>query len=298
MRSIPVLSALAVLCACLPASAEATATVSLRAALTPQRHTRSVTVGIDFSFAAAAPSSPVTALTISYPDGLDIELGELGLDTCSIARIEAVGPRGCPANSIMGYGRALAEVQVGPEVLHETAQVTLARARQHDGRFTVLLDAEGTEPLIARVLMIGELLPAQPPFGGALRFSVPTVASVPGGPDIALVRLDLVLGPPNLVYHERLHGKTIAYHPKGITLLGACPRAGRPFSATARFLDGRSASADTTVRCRAARALPAALWHTPVGRASASRSAWLCAVDSRADAVAAYPDLGVVAAHR
>jgi hypothetical protein len=228
------------------------ATVSLRAELTPQQHTQSVTVDLDFVIAAAAaPPSPVTAVTIRYPAGLEIELGELGLGTCSAARMEAVGPRGCPANSIMGYGSAVAEVQVGTNILHETARVTLARAPEHNGRFTVLLDAEGTEPLIARILMVGLLLPAKPPFGGALQFSIPSIASVPGGQDIALVRLDLVLGPPSLVYHERLHGKTIAYHPRGIPLLGTCPRGGRPFGATVRFLDGRSASSRTTVRCPA-----------------------------------------------
>jgi hypothetical protein len=228
------------------------ATVSLRAELTPQQHTQSVTVDLDFVIAAAAaPPSPVTAVTIRYPAGLEIELGELGLGTCSAARMEAVGPRGCPANSIMGYGSAVAEVQVGTNILHETARVTLARAPEHNGRFTVLLDAEGTEPLIARILMVGLLLPAKPPFGGALQFGLPSIASVPGGQDIALVRLDLVLGPPGLVYHERLHGKTIAYHPRGIPLLGTCPRGGRPFGATVRFLDGRSASSRTTVRCPA-----------------------------------------------
>jgi hypothetical protein len=200
---------------------------------------------------ASTAISPPVELTIRYPAGLEVELGELGLDTCTAARMEAVGPRGCAADSIMGYGSALAEVQVGQNILRESAHITLVRAPQHTGHFTLLLDAEGTEPLIARILMIGLLIPAKPPFGGALRLAIPSVASEPGGQDVALVHLNLALGPPDLFYYERLHGRTIAYRPRGIPLRGACPHGGRPFSAVVRFLDGRSASTHTTVRCHA-----------------------------------------------
>lgn len=251
MRSILSLLALLAVCVCLPATVEATDAVSLHATLTPQQNTKSVTVGVDINMETSTPPSPPTQLTIRYPLGVELDLGELGLDTCTAARIEALGPRSCPADSIMGYGSALTEVQLGSTSLHETAQLTLVRAPEHEGHLAVLVDAEGTEPLIARILLTGLLLPTKPPFGGAMQFTIPTIAGVPGGQDIALVRLELFVGPPNLVYYERLHGKTIAYHPTGIPLLGACPRDGRPFDATVRFLDGRRASAHTTARCHA-----------------------------------------------
>jgi hypothetical protein len=233
----------------LAATAEANEAVSLHATLSPQRGTQAVTVGMDIGVAPSTPSSPPSELTIRYPIGLELELGELGLDTCAPARIEAVGPRGCPADSIMGYGSALAQVPVGSRLVHETARLALVRAPERDGHLALLVDAEGSEPLITRILLLGLLLPAKPPFGGVMRFTVPRVVSVPGGPDIALVRLDLTIGPPSLVYYEHRDGRTIAYHPKGIPLLGTCPADGLPFTATVRFLDGRRASTHTEVRC-------------------------------------------------
>jgi hypothetical protein len=250
-RALISLLVLLLACVSLLASAGAIEAVSLHATIAPQRHNRGVTVGIDISMTTATPPSPPAELTIRYPLGLEIELGELGLDTCTVARIQAVGARGCPADSIMGYGSALAAVQVGPTVLHETARLTLVRAPDRDRHLAVLVDAEGTEPVIAKLLLAGLLLPANSPFGGTMQFAIPSSAGVSGGQNIALMRLDLILGPPDLIYYERLRGKTIAYHPKGIPLLGACPRDGLPFSATVRFLDGRRASARTAVRCDA-----------------------------------------------
>jgi hypothetical protein len=225
--------------------------VRLKATLTPQRHLQNATVGLDIGLSATSaplPTPPIE-LTVRYPAGLGIELSELGLDTCTAERLEASGPRGCPADSIMGYGSALAEVQIGPRILRESAQVSLIRAPEHNGHLALLIDAEGTQPFLTRILFLGALLPAEAPFGGALRFTIPPIVSVPGGRDIALVHLHLILGPPNLVYYERLHGKTIAYHPRGIPLPSACPRAGLPFSASVRFLDGSRASTHTTVPC-------------------------------------------------
>jgi hypothetical protein len=60
--------------------------------------------------------------------------------------------------------------------------------------------------------------------------------------------MHLTLG-GHLTYYERVHGRTIAYHPAGIGLPRSCPRGGFPFGATFSFLDGQHASARTKVAC-------------------------------------------------
>jgi hypothetical protein len=83
---------------------------------------------------------------------------------------------------------------------------------------------------------------------GHLRISVPLVASLPEGPDVALVSVHVTLGGA-LTYYERVHGRLVRYRPRGIALPSRCPRAGFRFAASFAFLDGTHSSASTVVRC-------------------------------------------------
>jgi hypothetical protein len=83
---------------------------------------------------------------------------------------------------------------------------------------------------------------------GDLRFSVPLVASLPGSPDVAVVRLRVTIG-GKLTYYEHANGRTIAFHPRGIELPRRCPRGGFAFAATFQFLDGSASTARTAVPC-------------------------------------------------
>lgn len=243
-------TALLIVCACLPAAAHAGQSVRLRATFTPERLGEAATVGFDIAIAGSNDQlpAPLGEVTVRYPLGLDIGLSELGLDACPPARLEASGPRACPADSRMGEGSAVAEIELGPEVVRETARIVIVRAPEREGRLAMLFYVDGTQPVIVKAAFLGQLLPAALPFGGALRIELPPIASLPGS-DAAVVRLHLVLGPPGLTYYERVRGKSIAYHPKGIRLPSNCPRGGFRFSAGLGFLDGSRAQASTTVRC-------------------------------------------------
>jgi hypothetical protein len=251
-----VFAAVFALCVCLPAQAHASESMGFSATLKPQREHRGVTVelAVKVNGPPGALSAPLSELTIDYPAGLGIELSELGIETCAAERVEAAGPRACPPNSIMGYGSAVAQTQIGGRILHEHAHITLFRAPGHDGRIALLADVEGAEPLIARVLFTGALLPAEPPFGGAIRFTIPLPANVSLGGGLSLVNFRLLIGPPNLVYYERIHGRVVAYRPQGVVAPSACPRDGLPFSASARFVDAAQARTHTRVPCRSLRA--------------------------------------------
>jgi hypothetical protein len=83
---------------------------------------------------------------------------------------------------------------------------------------------------------------------GRLQLNVPLVPSVPEGPDVSVVRVQATLG-GHLTYYEQVHGRTLAYRPRGIGLPRTCPRGGFKFAAAFAFLDGTYASARTTVSC-------------------------------------------------
>jgi hypothetical protein len=81
-----------------------------------------------------------------------------------------------------------------------------------------------------------------------MHITVPLVPTLPGAPDLSVVRIQTTLG-GNLTYYQRAHGKTVAYHPKGIGLPKRCPRGGFKFTARFAFLDRTTAGAHTAVAC-------------------------------------------------
>lgn len=240
------------LCACLPAAAHGGQSVKLSATLTPEQLGRGTTVG--FAFEVVVPANrvppPLTGIDLSYPESLGFAVSGLGLATCSPATLEAFGPEGCPANSHMGYGSAVAEMAVGPVILHEPAEVAIVRAATQDGRLMLLFYADGVEPVSAQILFSGLLVAAAPPFG-QVRIGLPLVPSVPNAPDVAVVQLRATLGPQHLTYLEHVNGMTIPYTPRGVLLPRRCPRGGFPFAGAFTFLDGSTAVAHTTVPCPA-----------------------------------------------
>jgi hypothetical protein len=243
-------------CTCPAVTANATTqSVTLHATLTPERLGQSTTVG--FGFEIAAPPEgvppPLTKIDVRYPGDLGIALSGLGLATCSAVTLDALGPKGCPAEAQMGYGVALVEIPVGPEIIKETAHVTIVRAPTEDGHLALLFHADGIDPVSAQIVFSAKLVPAPLPFGGAITVDVPLVPSLPGAPYVAVVRLRSTLGPKNIVYYERVRGQTVAYHPRGVLLPDRCPRGGFRFAADLSFQDGSHASAHTAVPCPARR---------------------------------------------
>lgn len=247
------LSILAVVlsCACLPAVARAAQSVRLSATLAPNRLGERTTLGFGIRILAPAGRvpSPVIGIDLSYPNEFGIGLSGLGLEACRPETLEALGPRACPPNSRMGFGTALVEIPIGPVILRERAALAIVRAPVSGGRFALMLYAEGASPVEAQIALPALLLPAAEPFGGRVKIHLPLVPSVPEAPDVALVQFSATLGPEHLVYYERVNGRSLAYHPKGILLPKRCPRGGFPFLATFAFLDGTHAKARTVVPC-------------------------------------------------
>jgi hypothetical protein len=236
---------------CAPAPAQARQSVKLTATLTPEHLGHGTTVG--FAFRIVSPPghvpSPPVSVDLRYPNDLGIALSGLGLETCLQSALEVFGLDACPADSRMGNGSAVVEIQVGPTIVRENAGIAVLRAPVKDGRFALIFYADGTTPVQAQIALPAFLLSAADPFGGRVDIHLPLVPGLPESPDVVLTHLQWTLGPADLTYYEQVHGRTVSYVPRGIQLPKSCPHGGFPFAATLTFLDGAHSTAHTSVPC-------------------------------------------------
>jgi hypothetical protein len=175
----------------------------------------------------------------------------LGLSICQPSALLAKGLAGCPANSRLGYGSALVEVPFGTGAGHEIPEVQAVAGPSPTGNLVVLFYANGLFPVSAQLTFAGEVLPDTGRFGSQLQTSVPLVASVPGGPDVAIVSVRSTIGPAHLTYYKHVHGRRVGFRPRGVAVPERCPHGGFPFAASFAFQDGSATTASTTVPCPA-----------------------------------------------
>jgi hypothetical protein len=230
-------------------AASAGQSVSLGASFSPYRLGGRTTIGFDFHIDSPPGQIPsaVTDIDVRYPQNVGIVLSGLGVAACTPVLLDETG---CPTNSIMGGGSALAELRFGEQVVTEHARLTIARAQNEEGHVALLFYAVGPSPVDTQILSPAQLVPAAAPFGGRLNIELPLVQSVPGAPDVAITQLRATIGPQGVSYEEHLDGRTIPYTPRGILLPPTCPRGGFPFAAEFTFLDGSHPTARTTIPCR------------------------------------------------
>ena len=238
-------------CGYLPAQADAARTVKLTATFSPERLGAGTTIRVGFrvSTSGGEAPSPVTDVELLLPPGLSIATSDLGLETCVPSRLEHEGLAGCPPNSLMGRGSALAEIPLGSTFVDEPALVTLFSGPLQNGHPQLLFLASGEIPVLANLVFPALVLPAKPPFGGLLNTTLPLIPSVPDGPDVALVSLQTTIGAKGITYYERVKGKTIAFRPRGILLPKTCPHGGFAFGANLTFQDATHAATSTVVPC-------------------------------------------------
>jgi len=242
-RSLFALAALLVCFACLVASANAGQSAKIDATFTPERLGAATTMSFAFQITAEGQDpAALTAMDIAYPRNLGFATSGLGLAACSQATLEASGPPGCPANSQMGYGSAVVEIQIGPVLVKETVSLAAFAGPSPDGYLHLLVCATGIFPVQAVVVLAGVLLP------GHLKIVIPPIPSLPEAPYVAVAQMHLTLG-GHLTYYEEVAGRTVAYRPAGVGLPGRCPRGGFAFAATFAFLDSSSSRARTVVPC-------------------------------------------------
>ncbi len=99
-------------------SALATQTVKLDVAMHPERLGEPTTVSFGFRISTIGGLPvPLTSVGVLTPSEMGIATSGLGLENCVPFDLEDLGPKGCPANSLMGTGIATAKVPIGNETV-------------------------------------------------------------------------------------------------------------------------------------------------------------------------------------
>ncbi len=242
---------LLLLCGCLPTAAAASQSVVLHTSFSPNRLGASTTIGFSFNISSdtGQPPSPLTRLDLHLPPGVNYLTTTLGLSICKPEALVQKGLAGCSPNSRLGFGSAYVEVPFGGGSGREIPRIDALMGPPHDGNIVVLFYADGREPVYAQIVFQGELLTGSTLLGGSLQSAIPLIPSVTGGPPVSIVEVKSTIGPSHLTYYERKHGKTVSFHPKGVSVPSHCPKGGFQFSAEFGFLDGSSAIAKSTVPC-------------------------------------------------
>ncbi len=231
------------------ARAENTATLHVTFAPYVLGHSTNVTFDVHIQAPPGRIPPPLTGLDVLYPSTLGLDVSGLGINTCRQALLEELGPIGCPAESFMGRGTAVAEFAIGAEILHETAEVSIIRAPESQGRIAMYFNLAANTPVSAQFVLDGELLPGTNAYE-RIHLDIPLIPTYPGAPDVAVVGLSASFGPRSLTYYEHIHGKLVPYKPQGILLPNRCPRDSFSFIATLSFANGTSTTTTTHVPCK------------------------------------------------
>jgi hypothetical protein len=233
------------------ASQAAPSTTKLHVALVPEQLGHGTT--IKFSLRVTGPHGsvppPVTKIALSYPANFGIVTSGLGLATCTAIVLEIIGPRGCPSQSLMGYGTATGDIQLGSEIIEESAITAIFMAPFQNGDIALQFFLNGETPISVERIFPGLLLPAPSPYGGDLTITVPLIGTFDEGPDASLVTLQSTIGPLGITYYDHTHHEFVPYHPNGILLPRHCPKDGFPFKATLTYAEATNTTSRFAVAC-------------------------------------------------
>ncbi len=208
-----------------------------------------ITFGLHIATTEGVAPPPMSKLDLRMPAGMNFATTTLGLAICQPAVLLAGGIDACPSNSRLGYGKAFVEVPFGTGAGHEIPELQAVMGPSATGNLVVLFYANGLFPVSAQLTFQGEVLPDTGAYGSQLATDVPLVTSVPGGPDVSIVNIETTIGPNHLTYYKHVHGRKVAFKPRGVSVPERCPRHGFPFAAHVGFLDGSETSVSTSVPC-------------------------------------------------
>lgn len=230
------------ICAGLAGAARAENFASIAPSLSPNRlHAKAaLTVTMRFSGTQFGVAAPLTHSIVRLPAGMTLDIPHLS--SCTIARLRAHGPSGCPAQSKLGRGHALVEVHAGTGNITEEAELWAFLGPPNNLQPTFEILAQGYTPIDERKVLTGSVLPASAPYGEELQMSIPPIPTLTFEPDASIATFTLTIG--TSIQHGK-HGANTVLTPS------TCPAGGFPFSAEFTYADGSVGEALATTPCPA-----------------------------------------------
>jgi len=242
-----VLAAL-IIYATLAAAAQAETFATITPVLSPDRlgARGALTLTIHYTGGELGVPSPVRRAVLQLPAGLILDIPTLR--SCSMARLEARGARGCPKQSQIGTGHALVEANLGAQPITETATLRAFLGPPDNLQPTFEIFAQGYTPIGQEMVLTATALPDRPPYGEQLVMSIPPIPSIPPEPDASIASFSLTIGASP---HHRTHSTN------SVVIPSSCPAGGFPFAGQFTYADGSAGSATAKIPCPRA-AVPAA----------------------------------------
>jgi hypothetical protein len=182
--------------------------------------------------------SPVRRAVLRFPAGLTLDIPSLR--SCSTARLEARGARGCPKQSEIGTGQALVEGNLGAQTLTEDATLRAFLGPPENLQPTFEILGQGYTPIGQQMVLTATALPDRPPYGEKLVMSIPPIPTLPSEPDASIASFSLTIGASR---RHRTHSTN------SVVIPSSCPTGGFPFAAEFTYADGSVSSAPATVPC-------------------------------------------------
>ncbi len=237
--------------ACLIAAAAAWAaqTATIHAGFSPDRLGAPSNISATMKFASTTTGtpSPLANLTFYAPAGMVVDAR--GTGSCTVAKLEAEGPSGCPADSRAGFGSGVAEGEDAGELFRESFTLDFFFAPSEGGHLALLVYVEGRTPDSVQLVLTAKEVRAPRPYGIGFTVVVPPVATLPGAADGSVESVSVTFGAANVAYYKRVHGRRKLTHVRGVVVPKTCPHGGFPLEGKVDFADGTAVTATTTIAC-------------------------------------------------
>jgi hypothetical protein len=174
-------------------------------------------------------------LVLYFPAGTKIS--SAGFPTCTVAKLEEVGPEGCPKQSRIADGTVGVADQIGTgEATRETGALEVYVAPGNG----VVAYANAAAPISAQIVIPAHWETAPAPYGPKLTFEIPLVDSVPGALPVSGTSLHVKAGAA-----IRKGGKTYYYG----RVPTKCPKGGFPGKGEVTLEGGQNIVTEVKVPC-------------------------------------------------
>jgi hypothetical protein len=227
-------------CVAMAVPAQAQTSAAIAPSLSPNRlgAKAALTFTVRYAGGEFGVPSPLRRSVLELPAGLTLDIPSLR--SCTAARLLARGAGGCPAQSEIGSGHALAEVHTGSLDITENATLWAFLGPPHNIQPTFEILAQGYTPVEQRVVLSGTVLSVAAPYGEELVMPVPPISTLGLERDASIVTFSLTIG---------ASARQRTRDANAILVPSSCPAGGFPFAAEFTYADGTSDSAVATTPC-------------------------------------------------
>jgi hypothetical protein len=206
-----------------------------------------ISVKANFHSPSGGVPSPVSKVTAYLPADLKIDVR--GSGTCTVARLEAEGPSGCPADARIGFGGGMGLLELAKQVIHEPYTLDLFLGPKENGHLVVLAYVNASAPASFQIVVVAKEFHANKPYGLGFTFEVPPIPTLPEASDASIETAFLTVGDKDVAYYKQVHGKRTLVHVNGIIVPSKCPGGGFPYKALISFADGTSLTNTGAIAC-------------------------------------------------